>query len=570
MGVGDQYLRHLPDSNNHLFGVISSIRAHPIWLPNGKVIITARCETVVAWNLKTATVIAEFLGSGGSPASAISLQDQFLAVGYGNGEIRVFSLEGFSMKANDTIQRIPADTVFNGHSNEITCLNFSNYSETELYLASGSIDTNVIVWDVLGEKGIAKFTPHKAHITSVSFCKNKPSLITSSVDSTLKIFDVETKHCFYTLLNHKHEIRQIAIIEETESEILFCTGSKSSAELRFFSYNYDTNEANEIGKIVRSCADNVRKIVYNYGILAAIGNGKNCDIWRLLNKEEREKRLKKRQKKAEKKISANVSKEEMDKIREGVVKHETYPIKLDFGDKFETVQTVYATQATRGLSLNFVPNKENDKIASCKVMFLLKDNKFEFWQGEVACDSKFEQVAKFSLPGHRAEPKMITIGSDDTVIATAGRGEVKIWNRISGKCLRTLYLETEDNKKLDAYPTCIMWAPGDKHILVGMKSGSIQIWHIASGKLIEKLDDAHSDSVWGMIKTRKFDGKSSKAVYVNGFTTCGSDKMIGFFEFDMNDNGHIIPVHNESLEMDEECLALDYKMVQTTASKSIY
>ena len=34
--------------------------------------------------------------------------------------------------------------------------------------------------------------------------------------------------------------------------------------------------------------------------------------------------------------------------------------------------------------------------------------------------------------------------------------------------------------------------------------------------------------------------------------------MIGFFEFDMNNNGHIIPVHNESLEMDEECLALDY------------
>ena len=140
MGVGDQYLRHLPDEKNHLFGVISSIRAHPIWLPNGKIVITARCETVVAWNLKTASVIAEFVGSGASPASSITLQDQFLAVGYANGEIRVFSLEGFSTKSN-VLQRIPADTVFNGHSNEITCLNFSNYSETELYLASGSIDT---------------------------------------------------------------------------------------------------------------------------------------------------------------------------------------------------------------------------------------------------------------------------------------------------------------------------------------------------------------------------------------------------------------------------------------------
>lgn len=43
-----------------------------------------------------------------------------------------------------------------------------------------------------------------------------------------------------------------------------------------------------------------------------------------------------------------------------------------------------------------------------------------------------------------------------------------------------------------------------------------------------------------------------------GFTTCGMDKLLSFFKWDINHSGHVIPVHETSLEMEEELLALDY------------
>ena len=95
-GVGDQYLRHSADADNHLFGVIASQRAHLIWLTSGKIILTARCENVVAWNLKTASILAIFASDGASPVAAMAMMDQFLAVGYVSGEIRVFSMADFA------------------------------------------------------------------------------------------------------------------------------------------------------------------------------------------------------------------------------------------------------------------------------------------------------------------------------------------------------------------------------------------------------------------------------------------------------------------------------------------
>lgn len=36
------------------------------------------------------------------------------------------------------------------------------------------------------------------------------------------------------------------------------------------------------------------------------------------------------------------------------------------------------------------------------------------------------------------------------------------------------------------------------------------------------------------------------------------DKLLSFFKWDINHSGHVIPVHETSLEMEEELLALDY------------
>ncbi len=66
-------------------------------------------------------------------------KDQF-AVGYADGSIRLWS-----SSAGSSI------VTFNGHKKAVTALAFD---ERGTKLASGSQDTDLIVWDVLGETGL--------------------------------------------------------------------------------------------------------------------------------------------------------------------------------------------------------------------------------------------------------------------------------------------------------------------------------------------------------------------------------------------------------------------------------
>lgn len=69
-----------------------------------------------------------------------SPQKDTFAVGYADGSIRLWSLS-----AQTVI------TTFNGHKKAVTALGFD---ETGARLASGSQDTNLILWDVVGESGL--------------------------------------------------------------------------------------------------------------------------------------------------------------------------------------------------------------------------------------------------------------------------------------------------------------------------------------------------------------------------------------------------------------------------------
>jgi len=66
-------------------------------------------------------------------------EDQF-AVGYADGSIRLWSA------STGTVI-----TTFNGHKKTVTALAFD---ERGTRLASGSQDTNLVLWDVVGETGL--------------------------------------------------------------------------------------------------------------------------------------------------------------------------------------------------------------------------------------------------------------------------------------------------------------------------------------------------------------------------------------------------------------------------------
>ena len=69
-----------------------------------------------------------------------SPRKDIFAVGYFDGSIRLWSASAHSVVAT-----------FNGHKKAITALAFD---QAGARLASGSQDTDVILWDVIGEAGL--------------------------------------------------------------------------------------------------------------------------------------------------------------------------------------------------------------------------------------------------------------------------------------------------------------------------------------------------------------------------------------------------------------------------------
>jgi U3 small nucleolar RNA-associated protein 12 len=105
-----------------------------------------------------------------------------LAVGYLDGTIRLFNLKtkpqgpsnDFSNQANQEQQSIKCFLTFNGHKTSITSINFDSQG---VKLVSGSKDTELVVWDLIGECGLFRLKGHKAPINKAIFMSKLNVLI---------------------------------------------------------------------------------------------------------------------------------------------------------------------------------------------------------------------------------------------------------------------------------------------------------------------------------------------------------------------------------------------------------
>ena len=68
-------------------------------------------------------------------------------------------------------------------------------------------DTEIIVWDTVAERGLHRLSGHKGVITKVAFLHDRNILVSSSKDTFVKFWDLDTTHCFKTLVGHRAEVR---------------------------------------------------------------------------------------------------------------------------------------------------------------------------------------------------------------------------------------------------------------------------------------------------------------------------------------------------------------------------
>ncbi|CAN2387708.1 WD repeat domain 3 [Pristimantis euphronides] len=547
MGLTQQYLRYAASA---LFGVVASLKCNVCYVTlrgeKGRYIAVGACEHVFIWDTRKGEKVLILQGQKQEVTQLCPSPDGLsLAVGYEDGAIRIFSL----LSGESSI-------TFNGHKAAVLTL---NYDQLGGRLVSGSKDTDVIVWDVINESGLYRLKGHKDAVTQALFLTGRNLLVTSGKDTLVKWWDLDTQHCFRTMVGHRTEVWGLAVLLD-ERRLL--TGSADS-ELRAWTVSYvsetedpeeprmkkpkgpseevedeDAEEETTEDRILTcqrysSIMREGRDRVVTLGVdrtrrfLACHGTDSILEVFCVLNEDEISKKIDKKLKKARKK-----SKQE-----------EEPEVERTLQDEIVKLTNIKASSKIKSCDLLISAKGE------LKVVVLLQNNSVECFSmaASLAQTGTVESTksARLTLGGHRSDVRTVAFSSDNIAVLSAAAESVKIWNRSTLQCIRTMPCE---------YALCSAFVPGDRHVIVGTKSGKLQLFDLSSGTELDAVN-AHDGAVWSI----------SLSPDQRGFTTGGADKCVKFWEFELvNDDSdtqssrRLSVKQTRVLQMDEDVLCVRY------------
>lgn len=564
MGLTKQYLRYVPTA---VFGVVGSSKSNIIFVEVkgqlGKYAAVAAVENVFLWDLKKAEKILTLKGDKHEASIlAIGPNKSQLAVGYMDGSIRLFDL---------TSGGEPTVT-FKGHKSAVTAL---TYDSTGMHLVSGSKDTDVIVWDVVSENGLYRLKGHKGMVTDAVFMKEHNILITGSKDTFVKFWDLDTQHCFKTLVGHRTEVWGLSLISDNrlvtgavENELSVWDISfrskegegeppqkkaKMGADLDGDEEDKEEDEeetdilsCTKVGVLKRSGRDRVITVKTDKDktILGVHGKDNYVELFVICTEEEKKKFLQKKKKRARKKAQASSQEEE-----EGVRMEDAIELTVD--EEIKNIGSIKAGGKIR--SFDIITKKTGEKM----LVVLLHNNKVEVfqWTGNETMEAS-QGNNQVALPAHRSDVRALCFNADNTAILSGSAEAVKMWNRNSQQCVRTVS---------SGYVLSLVFVPGERHCIAGTKDGHLQLFDIAGGKILEDVE-AHRGELWSI----------AVCPDKRGFMTGSADKEIKFWEFEFVDDEEqnfsskrLSFQHIRTLKMSDDILCVKYSPDQKFIAASL-
>ncbi|CAM1506633.1 Fc.00g062740.m01.CDS01 [Cosmosporella sp. VM-42] len=499
------------------FGVVASSTSNLVWTSKdrtgtgaGQAVVAAN-EEVLCWDIKKGELVGCWKDERNkSPVTAIAqskADKDVFAVGYEDGSIRLWDSKISTVIVN-----------FNGHKSAITKLAFD---KSGVRLASGSKDTDIIIWDLVAEVGQFKLRGHKDQVTGLRFVEPEPLvqdeggaqamivdgegasdgfLLTTGKDSLLKLWDLSSRHCIETHISQTNgECWALGLSPDLSG----CITAGNDGEIKVWSFDVDglassarqvdmpasTKFLHDRGTLHRQSKDRATEVVFHprKDYFAVHGSEKAVDVWRIRSESEIRKGLaRKRRRRREKQKDGKAPDEEN---TNGDEKSEDVS-KADVSDVF--VQYVIVRTGGKVRSVDWaLPRGQKD----LQLLVGTTNNQLEYYSvppKEKSEKSKKEDVPDYTrslsveLPGHRTDIRALSLSSDDKMLASASNGGLKIWNIKTQNCIRTFEC---------GYALCCSFLPGDKVVVVGTKSGELQLFDVASAALIDSVD-AHEGAIW--------------------------------------------------------------------------
>ncbi|KAG8778743.1 hypothetical protein FRC16_003725, partial [Serendipita sp. 398] len=425
----------------------------------------------------------------------------------------------------------------------------------------------IIIWDVVAETGLFRLRGHRDQITSMKFVQARSLegtstssnaydqslmfLVTCSKDTFVKLWDLSTRHCVQSVVAHRSEVWTLDV---NPIEDVLLTGG-GEGEVKAWKIDHDALrsgvEETAPGQLTKmlcpmsalpiASKHRVSQIAYHptSPFLAIQSHDKSIDIFRIRTEEEIRKKQARREKRAKEK-----------KGQKPAVGEE---VEMDAGKEDKDIQLVdlytpYLIIRTNGKirSFNFVANDTGSK--GVQIFIALSTNAVEVHS--IPNPSKSKEVPEstrmysLDLPGHRTDIRSVSLSNDEQLLATASNGLLKIWNVKSMQCIRTFEC---------GHAVCCTFLPGDRHVVVGTKSGDILLFDIAASSLLETVK-AHSATVWSI------DVRPD----IGGLVSGSADKDVKFWDIeekvneDLSNRKVCSLVHTRTLKMSDEVLAVKY------------
>ncbi|XP_077679368.1 WD repeat-containing protein 3 isoform X4 [Eretmochelys imbricata] len=393
------------------------------------------------------------------------------------------------------------NVTFNGHKAAVMTLQYDHLGGR---LVSGSKDTDVIVWDVINESGLYRLRGHKDAVTQALFLREKNLLVTSGKDTLVKWWDLDTQHCFKTLVGHRTEVWGLTFVSQEKRLI---TGAADS-ELRVWNITYIQEQATD---------PNEPESKKSKGSPAKAEQTSEVDETSDLD-ETPEERL----------LRCNKAGSIMREGRDRVVTLAT--------DRTGRILACHGTDSV----LEVFCVLTEDEI--CKKM----EKKMR--KAKKKTKQKSEEEEEEEEPEGSVEMSL----QEEIQRVTSIKASAKIKSTL--QCIRTMACE---------YALCSLFVPGDRQVIIGTKTGKLQLYDLASGSLLETLA-AHDGALWSI----------SLSPDQRGFVTGGADKCVKFWEFELvkDKNGtqkRLSMKQTRILQLDEDVLCVRYSPNQKLLAISL-
>ncbi|EEH34613.1 DOM34-interacting protein [Paracoccidioides lutzii Pb01] len=568
------YLKFEPSKT---FGLIASASSNAVWTPDeyvsaetrqtgaGRAVVGAG-EEVICWDVKKGELLSKWRDIDCSAQVTVISQSKtdqdIFAVGYEDGTIRIWD----SRLATVMI-------CFNGHKTAVTQLAFDG---SGVRLASGSKDTDIIVWDLIAEVGIVKLRGHTDQITSINFLTGSSPvdgdgdsiipgsnnqdrfLLSTGKDSLIKIWDLLSQHCIETHVAQSNgECWSLGLSPDQSG----CITGGNDGELRVWSI--DANAMDAVAK--ETGATDGRKVLVDRGNLyrqgkdrtigihfhprldyiAVHGAEKSIEIWRIRTEAEVQKSLVRKRKRRREKAGEQGGENELEN---GADVDKSDPISSAPISEVFVSHTIVRTGG-KIRSVDWMGGK------GLKLLAATTNNQLEVYRVTAAekrktkdsDETEYSRTFSVDMPGHRTDIRSLALSSDDRMLSSASNGSLKIWNVRTQTCLRTLEC---------GYSLCSAFLPGDKIVVVGNKNGDLEMFDIASSTLLDTIQ-AHEGPIWALHVHP--DGKS--------IVTGSADKTAKFWDFKVvqeeilgtkRTTPRLKLVHTRTLKVNDDILSIRF------------